>query len=76
MLVRMMHGCLSPVMDSMLRVPVRYVGVMTSLFVICSLVMLGSFTMVFCCVFVMFRCLVVVFRTFVCRHFCLSAFQE
>jgi len=48
----------------------RDVGVMASLFVISTLVMLGSFMMVFRRVLVMFSRFAVVIRAFVCRHFC------
>jgi hypothetical protein len=64
----MMLGRFSRVMERMLGMPVRYVGVMASLFVTPAFVMLRSFTMVFRRVLVMFGRLVVVFRTFVCRH--------
>lgn len=72
----MMLGCFSRVVGSVLSVPMRYVRVMAGLLVIPAFVMLRSFTMVFRRVLVMFGRLVVVFRTFVCRHLWLPAFQE
>ena len=67
-LVGMMLGRFSRVVGSVLSVPMRYVGVVTGLLVISTLVMFGRFTMVFRCVLVMFSRLVVVICAFVC-HF-------
>ena len=53
--VGMMLGRFSRVMGSVLSVPMRHVSVMTGLLVISTLVVLGSFTMVFRCVLVVFR---------------------
>jgi hypothetical protein len=67
-LVGMMFGRFSRVVGSVLSVPVRYVSVVTGLLVISALVVLGSFTMVFRRVLVMFSRLVMVLCSFVC-HF-------
>jgi hypothetical protein len=64
-LVGMMLGRFSRVVGSVLSVPMRYVGVVTGLLVISTLVVLGSFTMVFRCMLVMFSRLVVVICAFV-----------
>lgn len=64
----MMLGRFGSVMGRMQGVPVRDVSVMAGLLVISPFVMLGSFTMVFRRVLMMFGRLVVVFRTFVFRH--------
>jgi len=65
-----MLGRFSRVVQCMLGMAVRYVSVMASLLVIRAFVVLGSFTMAFRCVLVMFSRLVVVLCTFVCRHLC------
>jgi hypothetical protein len=67
-LVGMMLGRFGRVVGSVLSVPMGDVGVVTGLLVISTLVMLGSFTMVFCCVLVMFGRLVMMLCAFVC-HF-------
>jgi hypothetical protein len=67
-LVGMMLGSFSRVVGSVLSVPMCYVGMVAGLLVISTLVMLGSFTMVFRCVLVMFGRLFVVICAFVC-HF-------
>jgi uncharacterized membrane protein len=72
----MMLGRFSRVVRRVLGMAVRYVSVMASLFMIPSFVMLGSLTMVFRRVLVMFGRLVVVVRTFVCRHLCFSPFKS
>jgi hypothetical protein len=66
--VGMMLGRFGGVVGSVLSVPVRYMSVVTGLLVIPALMMLGSFTMVFRCVLVMFSRLVMMLCTFVC-HF-------
>jgi hypothetical protein len=74
-LVGMVLGRFSSVVSRMLSVPMCYVGVMASLLVISTFVMLGSFKMVFRRVPVMFSRLAVVICAFVCRHFG-STFQK
>jgi hypothetical protein len=70
--VGMMLGRFSRVMGSVLSVPMRHVSVMTGLLVISTLVVLGSFTMVFRCVLVMFSRLVMMPCSFVSHFGCLS----
>jgi hypothetical protein len=70
--VGMMLGSFSRVMGSVLSVAMRYVSVVTRLLMIPTLMMLGSFTMVFRCVLVMFSRLVMMLCTFVCHFVYLS----
>ena len=51
----MMLSGLCRVMGSVLSVSMRYVGMMAGFLVISTFVVLGSFTMVFRCVLVVFR---------------------
>jgi hypothetical protein len=71
-LVGMMLGRFGRVVGSVLSVPMRYVSVVTCLLVISTLVVLGSFTMVFRCVLMVFSRLVMMLRTFVCHFVYLS----
>ena len=74
-LVGMMLCRFSSVMSRMLSVPMRDVGVMPALLVIPTLVMLGSFKVVFRGVLVVISRFAVVVRTFMCHH-SVSTFQE
>jgi len=60
-----MLGRFTAVVGCMLAVSMRHVGGMTCLLVISTLVMLGGFSMMVCCVLVMFCCLLVTLRAFV-----------
>jgi len=68
----MMLGGLCRVMGSVLSVSMRYVGIMAGFLVISTFVVLGSFTVVFRCVLVVFRRREVVLCAFMCHFSYLS----